>query len=494
MVSDRGLYDKTAIALLALYPKMIDDLRARQQQQQQQAIDRLRSGSPAYRIGDRDPVTGKHGLIHPDGSVTGGAEKIYSAAHQYGDRVLANRRTDGTWLLSEAGARQGRKVASASPLPRRERKRSRVYVLYDHDGGLWVGGHQANPVRICDRPIGLRQAFIWGDLQGWEVSLLRNPATPNNPYQPTAISSVGTRVDIDNPDGEFFPLGAGYWEVLNKNKVFNPSDNPVGQVGLPQPLVWNFSCEAGYWSALGGYTLGRSTYSRNATEAPVAWNPTIFNTTENNTGNTSCPSPPTGKILASSSTYSASRAPSQFGQTVATLSRSTDATRIWMCDRISSLSIRGLTSATLAGTDPNRVSVYREFQGSSNQIGTTLAGEYQSIANPYGISDTARLHETMTSVIWSGRQGMSNYRVQAPTGGIYTPTGSSLTVPATNDYWYTNGKMTIVTNSEANKLKLAAQNITVKEVDVSGTETSFDVFAYSIPSTANLYSYCGCLI
>lgn len=78
----------------------IQGIRLQQRQQQQQAIEQRNPGT--YRIGDRDPATGRTELIYPDGSRDGSGLKLYGAAHQSGDRVLAQRRSDGAWLMSEA--------------------------------------------------------------------------------------------------------------------------------------------------------------------------------------------------------------------------------------------------------------------------------------------------------------------------------------------------------------------------------------------------------
>lgn len=57
-----------------------------------------------FRIGDRDPVTGLYGVIYPDGSSTPNGIKIFNAAHQSGDIVLATQRSDGMMILDSAKA------------------------------------------------------------------------------------------------------------------------------------------------------------------------------------------------------------------------------------------------------------------------------------------------------------------------------------------------------------------------------------------------------
>jgi hypothetical protein len=56
------------------------------------------------RIGDRDPVTGLYKVIWPDGSSTLNGLKIYNAAHQVGDPVMATRRDDGMLILDNPKA------------------------------------------------------------------------------------------------------------------------------------------------------------------------------------------------------------------------------------------------------------------------------------------------------------------------------------------------------------------------------------------------------
>lgn len=63
-----------------------------------------------YRIGDRDPETGLYYVIHPDGSQLLNGIKIFNAAHEIGDPILATRRSDGMMILDSA-------KAVDSPLP-----------------------------------------------------------------------------------------------------------------------------------------------------------------------------------------------------------------------------------------------------------------------------------------------------------------------------------------------------------------------------------------
>jgi hypothetical protein len=57
-----------------------------------------------YRIGDRDPVTGLYDVIYPDGSHTRNGIKIFNSQHEFGDVVLATRRSDGMMILDSVKA------------------------------------------------------------------------------------------------------------------------------------------------------------------------------------------------------------------------------------------------------------------------------------------------------------------------------------------------------------------------------------------------------
>ena len=57
-----------------------------------------------FRIGDRDPATGLYDVIWPDGSSTRNGVKIFNAAHQFDDVVLATQRSDGMMILDSVKA------------------------------------------------------------------------------------------------------------------------------------------------------------------------------------------------------------------------------------------------------------------------------------------------------------------------------------------------------------------------------------------------------
>jgi hypothetical protein len=59
-----------------------------------------------FRIGERDPATGLFFVILPDGSQKLNGMKIFNAAHQTGDVVLATQRSDGVMILDSAKAEE----------------------------------------------------------------------------------------------------------------------------------------------------------------------------------------------------------------------------------------------------------------------------------------------------------------------------------------------------------------------------------------------------
>jgi hypothetical protein len=58
---------------------------------QRKAIERSQQNSPVLRIGERDPQSGLHQVVSPEGNKVTQGEKIYSAQHQPGDVVRATR-------------------------------------------------------------------------------------------------------------------------------------------------------------------------------------------------------------------------------------------------------------------------------------------------------------------------------------------------------------------------------------------------------------------
>ena len=170
----------------------IDDIRAKQKADQTKAIkSRLEAGS-IVRIGNRLPITGRHEVLESDGGISNNGVKVYNAQEQYGDRVLAYPRLDGTIALdSEKGSivrpptafpvcpgyLKGQVFNCEEP---KKKKSAKIWVLYSLFGKMYVGGHQQTPEMIYDsvapnKPLdtsfsssNIRQ--IWGDIDGWEAS------------------------------------------------------------------------------------------------------------------------------------------------------------------------------------------------------------------------------------------------------------------------------------------------------------------------------------
>ena len=171
----------------------IDDIRAKQKADQTKAIkSRLEAGS-IVRIGNRLPITGRHEVLESDGGISNNGVKVYNAQEQYGDRVLAYPRLDGTIALD---SEKGSIVRPPTAFPTcpgylkgqifnceepKKPKRSKIWVLFSLGGKMFVGGHQAVPEIIYDptpQDEPLNQDFssgntvrqIWGDAVGWEAS------------------------------------------------------------------------------------------------------------------------------------------------------------------------------------------------------------------------------------------------------------------------------------------------------------------------------------
>lgn len=437
----------------------MDDLnRSRIRQTQQQA--KQPTQPLVYRIGDRDPATGKYEMIYPDGSKATGAEKLYSAESKPGDRVLAQQRTDGTWLLSEAGASRRRKVATVSAMPARGRKRSQVWVLYEFEGGLWVGGHQAVPVRISDRPAGLGSAYVWGDHQTWEVALARNNGDI------IAVSSRGGITTLTAPIGRFVPIGAGFWEVTGINESYSPPNNGIS---LWTNFSYTYTAEAGYWSAAEGYKLGR--YNISFTSGPLGDNGPISSSSSGSSP--SALEAPNVSTTASTANFVGPR----------------DMSSVWLRDRYSAIVSQYIGEYRFA-------------------VGSSYKGDHSALRFD-STGETLLLERSNANVITTGHvtffgENISNiFDRNAPTlirefwnfapGLASTRTLRALSAQS-RELWYTNGKMVAVTTSEIEKLKVTTQNINIAEVAVDGSETIAPVLGFAIPSAATIYAYCGSLI
>ena len=186
----------------------IEDIRAKQKADQTKAIkSRLEAGS-IVRIGNRLPITGRHEVLESDGGISNNGVKVYNAQEQYGDRVLAYPRLDGTIALdSEKGSIV--RPPTAFPVcpgylagqvfnceePKRKKK-GKIWVLYELNNKIYVGGHEEIPELLAWDPgvfINADTAQIWGDKEGWEATFahsnsgftsvagtqVRQHATPN---------------------------------------------------------------------------------------------------------------------------------------------------------------------------------------------------------------------------------------------------------------------------------------------------------------------------
>ena len=185
----------------------IEAIRAIQRSEQSNAIEQRRSAESITRIGDRDPVTGKHQVLDPDGGVSPQGVKIYNAQEQYGDRVLPFPRTDGTIALD---SEKGNVITPPTAFPHcpgylngqvfncevpKKKKKGQVWILYAYQGRFYIGGHQRAGVLIYDpippnMPVFDRHDYrsysqfsfqvrenydavatygaVWGDGDGWQ--------------------------------------------------------------------------------------------------------------------------------------------------------------------------------------------------------------------------------------------------------------------------------------------------------------------------------------
>lgn len=262
----------------------IEEIRAKQKAAQAGAIEQRRSAESIVRIGNHLPVTGKYEVLEANGGVDQGGVKVYNAQHQYGDRVLAYPRLDGTIALdSEKGSivRPPTAFPHCSGYlsgqvfnceePKKKKKKGGVWIFYRSAGKLWIGGHQAEPEElgtlsvIADynndplSPV-VSGYHVWGDDNGWVATFQVTERTPLivNGYRSSAeqainfhcITSDGgittrdivrrmvgqsSTENIRNPNGQesgesmsshsVFPLGAGI--VAFRSNVV-PSVIPVG--------------------------------------------------------------------------------------------------------------------------------------------------------------------------------------------------------------------------------------------------------------------------
>lgn len=260
----------------------IDDIRAKQKADQTKAIkSRLEAGS-IVRIGNRIPITGRYEVLETDGGIFNNGVKVYNAQEQYGDRVLAYPRLDGTIALdSEKGSIV--RPPTAFPVcpgylkgqvfnceePKRKRP-AKIWILYFFAGKLWVGGHQEQPEEVGSvyfgGPIALSEEnggpglilsignssnlHVWGDVAGWVATYQTFPpnfdstnATTFHSVTSTTRKKYSTSFGFNesgtaggyNADGidnneRSFPLGAGFVSYRSMRDI--SSVNPEGSLTL----------------------------------------------------------------------------------------------------------------------------------------------------------------------------------------------------------------------------------------------------------------------
>jgi len=240
----------------------IDDIRAKQRADQTQAIKtRLEAGS-IVRIGNHLPITGRYEVLESDGGISNNGVKVYNAQEQYGDRVLAYPRLDGTIALdSEKGSivrpptafpvcpgyLKGQVFNCEEP---KKKKKGKVWVLFSLNGKMFVGGHQDVPEMIYDSvapnnpldisPGNLNLLQIWGDSVGWEASFSIGGTTAVFVTQQDEIiqrtiktkARGGAIIDYNFALSGAQRLGKGLW--LNRYDVVQSPGFEIGSY----PYTW----------------------------------------------------------------------------------------------------------------------------------------------------------------------------------------------------------------------------------------------------------------
>jgi hypothetical protein len=473
----------------------IELARLRQLNQQQQAG---RQAQPlTYRIGPRDPVTGKYQLIYPDGSVATGAEKLYSAASEPGDRVLAQQRRDRTWLLREASPSRRRRSGGFNPMPGREKKKSAVWVLYEYQGGLWVGGHSAAPERIADASLigygpnypayGNRRACIWGDKYGWKMSFreIGNDLGGGQPFEFNkkigVITSEGSdnRLRIRDDSNTSYPtglngyqnvLGGGYWELQGNVTAFDYRISTEIRGQTEQDTTFSH----GYWD-------GTVITQRSTTVKLVKVDDFIDRISTNSVKGVG--SMPLflgleGAIFRDHYYDNSSNGTTSFQRD------QLDITRLWFRDRSSSLFVRFAGTAAFQFGMRGTLTLHRATASGVDLLSSqTLAPTVFSNSHLYGVG----LDIYINNLIKSGNRAWSDdhFSVAPIPNGFY----ESASPPS--EVWYTGGQVIKVLRSEIEKLKIATLNVNISEIAIDGTETITSVLGFAIPPTANILSYCG---
>ena len=199
--------------------------RSKQRAAQQQAQTQP---DGVARIGDRDPLTGRYTVQFPDGGIGANGIKTYTAMSKPGDIVVLFPRADGSIAIdSEKGSPTI--VPDVFNKPVEDKKKAKVWILYEANGRLFVGGHDSTPVDVGVMPDPHYRPnykfHVWGDNAGWVATWESCPLTvatfhtATNDGTTTTLSS--TTIDLADYTGDpwfspvptadwSFPLGAGF--------------------------------------------------------------------------------------------------------------------------------------------------------------------------------------------------------------------------------------------------------------------------------------------
>ena len=209
-----------------------------------------------FRIGDRDPATGLYDVIWPDGSSTRNGLKIFNAAHQFGDVVLATQRSDGMMILDSVKAfaiSEQTSQLSALPTPNAPLQAPLSYLT----GQVW--NNDDEPVKptvsIAFAPSSSTQVTAGQGFFTIRVSVnrfQRNDLKVFCQITGTAASTKYTTAGIDNSDPlarfVIIPAGLGFVDVtitttsgnqatINETVILSLVTNAKYLIGQPSSLT-----------------------------------------------------------------------------------------------------------------------------------------------------------------------------------------------------------------------------------------------------------------
>lgn len=180
------------------------------------------------RIGRRDPLTGRYEVISPDGGVNPNGVKVFSAQSISGDPVVSYPRPDGTIALdSDKGNPTVFPDVFNKP---KEENKPNVWIFYEVNGRLYIGGHEPTPIDVGAVPYSYfsgnpNNYHIWGDSSGWIATWLSYESNSSIVTFHTALSDesrMSKTFDLNSVLNESimdtsiymedvsFPLGGGY--------------------------------------------------------------------------------------------------------------------------------------------------------------------------------------------------------------------------------------------------------------------------------------------